>query len=93
MRWAPGTESWEWTGTLTRGTSREQTINTTVPGYYKAWAVFTNSCGIPSRMTVKMLINPLSTGINLNAENSGMLELYPNPAGQILTLKIAVHSQ
>lgn len=82
----PETETWEWTGLLTSGTSREQTINTTTPGYYTAYAVFTNSCGIPSRMTVKMRINPV-TGISLNPENYGSLALYPNPSRYIVTLK------
>lgn len=70
--------SWSWSGAGLSGTSREQIVDTSIPGTYYAYVVYTNSCGIISRKTIPIIISPL-TGTNPDlSENS--FELFPNPA-------------
>lgn len=48
--------TWSWNGAGTIGTSREQIINTTTEGTYKAIATYTNACGTVSRLPIQIVV-------------------------------------
>jgi hypothetical protein len=48
--------AWSWSGAGTSGASREQVINTTTQGTYKAVATYTNACGTVSRLPIQIVV-------------------------------------
>ncbi len=83
--------TWNWTGAGTYGPSREQTVNTSAAGTYIARAIFTNSCGIASHLTVNIIVNSI-TGMNRDKAETGSVRIYPNPAIDLITIQsLSVH--
>jgi hypothetical protein len=71
--------SWNWTGAGTSGSTRVQTIGTSVPGSYRANITYVNTCGITSHHTIIIIIDT-PAGINSNKADAGFIQIYPNPA-------------
>jgi len=79
--------NWSWTGAGTSGTSREQFVNTEIPGIFKANAIYTNPCGVPSRLSVVIEILDPVTGIKRSNIENVFVKIYPNPAENSITIK------
>ena len=71
--------TWSWIGAGTSGTSREQIISTATLGTYTAIATYTNTCGIPSRQAIKIIVYS-TTGIYDDKVDINSIDIFPNPA-------------
>jgi hypothetical protein len=74
-----GSGIWNWTGAGLSGSAREQTVNTSTPGTYIALVTYSNSCGIVSHLSIKIIIDPLTKAEECKTRTTP-IEIYPNPS-------------
>lgn len=80
------TGTWTWSGAGLYGNVKQQQVNTNVPGTYDIQLMYTNSCGIDSHLPIQIVVDAI-TGIITNAREGKQIEVFPNPASQVLYIR------
>lgn len=78
--------TWTWSGAGLYGNAQKQQVNTNVPGTYDIQLMYTNSCGIDSHLPIQVIVDAI-TGIVTNAREGKQIEVFPNPASQVLYVR------
>ncbi len=78
--------AWNWSGAGLSGSAQKQQVSTNITGTYDIQLMYTNTCGIDSHLPIQLIVDAI-TGIFSNAHQGEKLEVFPNPASQILYIR------